>query len=52
MQRLDNRINDIFSEPAMATHLLESDLKKLKLLFQRGVESYGKHEAALKELFS
>jgi hypothetical protein len=34
----------------MATDLMESDLKKLNMLYQRGGESFAKHEAALKEL--
>jgi predicted patatin/cPLA2 family phospholipase len=46
------RINDGFTQPEMATHLLESDLNKLNLLYQRGGESFGKHEAALKVLFA
>lgn len=46
------RINDGFPQPEMATHLLESDLSKLDLLYQRGGESFGKHEAALQALFA
>jgi uncharacterized protein len=46
------RISDTFAEPEMATDLLEHDLKKLDMLYQRGVESYGKHEEALKTLFA
>lgn len=44
------RINDTFERPEMATDLLESDLKKLNLLYQRGGESFANHETALKEL--
>jgi predicted acylesterase/phospholipase RssA len=44
------RINDTFERPEMATDFMESDLKKLNLLYQRGGESFAKHEAALKEL--
>jgi predicted patatin/cPLA2 family phospholipase len=46
------RINEQFSQPEMATHLLESDLKKLNILYQRGSASFGAYEAALKELFA
>ena len=34
----------------MATDLMESDLKKLDTLYQRGGESFANHETALKEL--
>ncbi|MEX1127733.1 MAG: patatin-like phospholipase family protein [Vicinamibacterales bacterium] len=44
------RINQTFESPEMATDLLESDLKKLNLLYQRGAESFAAHEQALKEL--
>jgi patatin-like phospholipase/acyl hydrolase len=46
------RVDQPFTEPEMATHLLESDLKKLNLLYQRGFESYGAHEAALRDLLT
>ena len=46
------RINEAFTQPEMATHLLESNLEKLNLLYQRGSESFGTHEAALKALFA
>jgi patatin-like phospholipase/acyl hydrolase len=46
------RINEAFTQPEMATHLLESNLEKLNLLYQRGTESFGTHEAALKALFA
>jgi hypothetical protein len=44
------RINDKFERPEMATDLLESDLKKLNMLYQRGGESFASQEAALKDL--
>lgn len=44
------RINDTFERPEMATDFMESNLKKLNLLYQRGGESFANHEAALKEL--
>jgi predicted acylesterase/phospholipase RssA len=44
------RINDEFSQPHMATDLLESNLKKLDLLYQRGGESFAKHEADLRKM--
>ena len=43
------RISDTFEKPEMATDLLESDLKKLNLLFQCGGESFAPHESKLKE---
>lgn len=45
------RINDEYSKPDMATDLLESDIKKLEMLFQRGRESFSAHEQDLKALF-
>jgi predicted acylesterase/phospholipase RssA len=45
------RINDTYQQPEMATDLLESDLKKLGMLYQRGRESFAKHEVNLRELF-
>lgn len=44
------RVNDTFERPEMATDLMESNLSKLNMLYQRGGESFAKHEAALKEL--
>jgi predicted acylesterase/phospholipase RssA len=44
------RINDTFQQPEMATDLLEADLEKLNLLYQRGWESFAAHEKALGEL--
>jgi patatin-like phospholipase/acyl hydrolase len=46
------RISEAFTQPEMATHLLESNLDKLNLLYQRGGESFGIHEAELKALFA
>jgi patatin-like phospholipase/acyl hydrolase len=45
------RVNDTFSTPDMAADLMEHNLKKLDLLYQRGGESFAKHEAELKRLF-
>jgi predicted acylesterase/phospholipase RssA len=44
------RINDTFERPEMATDLMESNLSKLNMLYQRGGESFAKHEEQLKEL--
>lgn len=44
------RINDRFHQPEMATDFLESDLGKLGMLYQRGRQSFGSHEEALKTL--
>ncbi len=44
------RINDTYSTPDMAADLMEHDLKKLRRLYQRGKESYGKHEQQLSSL--
>lgn len=44
------RINDTYNTPEMAADLMEHDMKKLTLLFQRGKESFGKHEKLLKTL--
>lgn len=41
------RINDAFTEPHMATDLLEHNLDKLDILRQRGSDSYAAHEATL-----
>ena len=46
------RINDTFEHPEMATDLLEFNLKKLNMLYQRGRESYAKHEGELETLLS
>lgn len=44
------RINDTYSTPDMATDLMEHDPKKLNVLFQRGGQSFSKHEDELKKL--
>jgi predicted acylesterase/phospholipase RssA len=44
------RINDTFERPEMATDLMESNLTKLNLLYQRGGESFATHEAELREM--
>ena len=44
------RISDSFSEPEMATDLMEHDLNKLNILHQRGSESFAPREQELKEL--
>lgn len=43
------RISDAYTTPEMATDLLEHDLKKLNVLFQRGGESFASREAQLRE---
>lgn len=42
------RISDAYTQPEMATDLLEHDLKKLDKLFQRGRESFGSREQELR----
>ena len=44
------RISDTFAQPEMATDLLESDLTKLNMLYQRGGESFAACESALRKL--
>ena len=44
------RINDTFQQPEMATDLMESNLTKLDILYQRGSESFAKREIELKDL--
>lgn len=44
------RMNDTYHEPEMATDLMEHDLKKLNMLFQRGGDSFAQHEAKLRQL--
>lgn len=46
------RINDTYSTPDMAADLTEHNVKKLNLLYQRGGESFGKHENELKRLLN
>jgi predicted acylesterase/phospholipase RssA len=43
------RISDSYVTPEMATDLLEHDLKKLGVLFQRGRESFASRESQLRE---
>ena len=43
------RISDSFVQPEMATDLLEHDLKKLGVLYQRGRESFASREKQLRE---
>ena len=43
------RISDTFAQPEMATDLLEHDLAKLDVLFQRGRESFASREKQLRE---
>ena len=42
------RISDSYVQPEMATDLLEHNLKKLGVLFQRGRESFASREAELR----
>jgi patatin-like phospholipase/acyl hydrolase len=44
------RINDSYTTPDMAADLMEHNIQKLNLLYQRGGESFGKHEGELKKL--
>jgi len=46
------RVNDTYSTPDMAADLMEHNIKKLNILYQRGGESFGKHEKALKTLLA
>jgi len=46
------RINETFERPEMATDLMESNLRKLNMLYQRGRESFSKYESDLKELLT
>ncbi|NPT44880.1 patatin [Paraburkholderia sp. 1N] len=46
------RINDSYTTPDMAADLMEHNIEKLKLLYRRGLESFGKHERQLRQLFS
>ncbi len=43
------RINDAYVTPEMATGLLEHNLQKLNILFQRGRESFASRETQLRE---
>lgn len=44
------RISDTFEKPEMATDLFEHDPTKLGLLFQRGGESFARHEDKIAQL--
>ena len=44
------RINDTYERPEMATDLMESDLKKLNSLYQRGGESFAGYEVELRTM--
>ncbi len=46
------RINERYTNPEMATDLLESDLKKLSLLWQRGRDSAREQEERIKQLLT
>ncbi len=43
------RVSDSYTTPEMATDLLEHDLKKLDILFQRGRESFASREVQLRQ---
>jgi patatin-like phospholipase/acyl hydrolase len=43
------RINDSYVAPEMTTDMLEHDIKKLDILFQRGRESFASHEKQLRD---
>jgi len=43
------RISDCYVTPEMATDLMENDLNKLDMLFQRGRESFASRESQLRE---
>jgi uncharacterized protein len=43
------RVSDAFTQPEMATDLFEHDLSKLNILWQRGRESFARHELQLKD---
>jgi uncharacterized protein len=46
------RINDEYTTPEMAADLMEHNIAKLTLLYQRGKESFGKHERQLQALWT
>lgn len=46
------RISETYSEPEMATDLMEYDLDKLDMLFQRGRDSFGAKEKELRNFFA
>jgi predicted acylesterase/phospholipase RssA len=46
------RVNDTYSTPDMAADLMEHNISKLNTLYQRGGESFGKHESELRTLLA
>jgi hypothetical protein len=44
------RVNDTFERPEMATDLMEHNLEKLAMLYQRGGESYARYEIELRKM--
>ena len=46
------RVNDSYTSPDMAADLMEHDIAKLRLLYRRGNESFGKHESELQQLLT
>lgn len=44
------RISDTFAEPEMATDLMEHDLQKLDLLYQRGRQSFARRQTEIRAL--
>jgi hypothetical protein len=46
------RINETYSKPEMATDLMEHDLVKLDMLYQRGRESFQRHEPELRRILT
>ncbi|VVD71873.1 patatin [Pandoraea aquatica] len=46
------RVSDSFTTPDMAADLMEHNIDKLKLLYRRGLESFGKYERQLEQLLS
>jgi hypothetical protein len=46
------RINERYTNPEMATDLLEADLNKLSLLWQRGRDSAREQEEKIKQLLN
>jgi uncharacterized protein len=46
------RVSDMFDAPELATDFLESDLRKLDLIRQRGRDSFASREKSLKEILN
>jgi len=44
------RINDSYTSPDMAADLMEHNIDKLRLLYRRGLEAFGKHEEQIEQL--